>query len=94
MNDGDFDRLREKFERPSVGREAERLFLEASELILSLLAVDEAPGWEDFMDSVEGMSRRKVNRLLGGDREMTLRDLATLGYALGVRFTLHWEKIR
>jgi transcriptional regulator with XRE-family HTH domain len=80
----DFDYLRERFDERSAGREAERLILDTTELILELMERDGVTR-KQLADRI-GKSKGHVSQLLNGDRNMTLRTLAEIGFALNRRF--------
>lgn len=64
----------------------ETLILEATEQIVGL-AQDERFG-RDALADMCGWSRRKLDALLNGDRDLTVRELSDMAYALGYTFTL------
>ena len=64
----------------------ERLILDATEAIVGLL--DEQNVSRQDLAARLGKSKGFVSQLLSGERNMTLRTLADLGYVLGRRFSL------
>ena len=64
----------------------ERLILDATEAIVGLLEEEKVSRQE--LARRLGKSKGFVSQLLSGERNMTLRTLADLGYALGQRFSL------
>jgi transcriptional regulator with XRE-family HTH domain len=64
----------------------ERLILYATETVVGLLEETKTPRQE--LARRLGKSKGYVSQLLAGERNMTLRTLADLGHALGVRFAL------
>jgi hypothetical protein len=79
-----------RFRRNRATRERliaqETLILEATERIVGL-AQDERFG-RDALADMCGWSRRKLDALLRGDRELTVRDLSDMAYVLGYTFSL------
>lgn len=67
----------------------ETLILEATERIVGL-AQDECFGHDALADMC-GWSRRKLDTLLNGDRELTVRELSDMAYVLGYTFTRSTE---
>jgi transcriptional regulator with XRE-family HTH domain len=64
----------------------ERLILHATEVVVALLA-ERGVSRQDLAHQL-GKSKGYISQLLSGERNMTLRTLADLGHALGVRFSL------
>jgi|ERR1039458_3851083 transcriptional regulator with XRE-family HTH domain len=64
----------------------ERLILDATEAIVGLLEEEKVSRQE--LARRLGKSKGFVSQLLSGERNMTLRTLADLGYVLGRRFSL------
>ena len=88
------DWLRQTTEDGQVRRlfEQERLILEATEQICQHMAKLDIQRAE-LADEL-GTSRANVTQLLSGSRNMTLRTLSDLAYALGQRATLQFEPLR
>jgi transcriptional regulator with XRE-family HTH domain len=64
----------------------ERLILHATEAIVGLL-IEQSVSRQELANRL-GKSKGLVSQLLSGERNMTLRTLADLGHALGVRFSV------
>jgi transcriptional regulator with XRE-family HTH domain len=75
-NENDYERLLAQ----------ERLILDATEAIVELL--DEQKVSRQELAALLGKSKGFISQLLSGERNMTLRTLADLGYVLGRRFSL------
>jgi len=86
------ERVAELLTRSTPGFEAERLILEATELILELME-DENVTRTELAERL-GKSKGHVSQLLNGDRNMTLRTLAEISYALGHRIRVNAEPLR
>jgi len=69
----------------------ETLILEATERIVALLQ-DQHVSRQELAERL-GRSKGHVSQLLAGDRNMTLRTLADLGYALGQTFRMSPEPL-
>ena len=71
---------------PRLAYERELLFGEAIETVAALLE-DQGISQRELADRI-GRSEARVSRLLKGGENVTLKTIADLGYALGIRFTL------
>ena len=71
--------------------EEERLILWATEEIAAAM-VDQGISRADIAEKI-GTSRANVTQLLSGSRNMTLRSLARLAHACGLRATIHLEAL-
>lgn len=69
----------------------ETLILEATERVVALLQ-DQHVSRQELADRL-GRSKGLVSQLLAGDRNMTLRTLSDLGYALGQTFRMSPEPL-
>ena len=83
---GDYDDLRSILDTRSVEFEAERLILEASELILETMEQNGVTR-SDLARKIR-KTKGHVSQLLDGERNMTLRTLAEIAYVLGYRVKL------
>ena len=83
---GDYDNLRSILDARSVEFEAERLILEASELILETMEQNGVTH-SDLARKIR-KTKGHVSQLLDGERNMTLRTLAEIAYVLGCRVEL------
>ena len=83
---GDYDDLRSILDTRSVEFEAERLILEASELILETMEQNGVT--RSYLAKKIGKTKGHVSQLLDGERNMTLRTLAEIAYVLGYRVKL------
>jgi len=81
-------RKRSDDERPPARLvyERELLFGEAIEAVASLIA-DQGITQRQLAERI-GRSEARVSRILKGGENLTLKTIADLGYALGIRFTL------
>jgi len=71
---------------PRLTYERELLFGEAIETVAALLESQEI-SQRELADRI-GRSEARVSRILKGGENTTLKTIADLGYALGIRFTL------
>ena len=71
--------------------EEERLILWTTEEIAGAM-VDQGISRADIAERI-GTSRANVTQLLSGSRNMTLRSLARLAHACGLRATIHLEEL-
>ena len=86
----DFDQLRARLKQRSLAAEAERLGIDTAELILEQLErlgvskseLAKELGWH------EGQHEGQMLHLFLDCPDMTLKDLAEVGYVLGVRFVV------
>ena len=83
---GDYDDLRSILDARSVEFEAERLILEASELILETMEQNGVTR-SDLAKKIR-KTKGHVSQLLDGEQNMTLRTLAKIAYVLGYRVEL------
>lgn len=81
-------RIQEQLEDPEVARVIEEEFLygEATDTITGLLASLQLSQKE--LATRLGVSEGRVSQIVNGSENLTLRSLAAVGWALGVRFTL------
>lgn len=83
------EQLRRAFDTPSADLDAERLVLEAAELILAEM---ERRGLSRTdLASALGKSKAHVSQILSGERNMTLRTLAEVAATLSIRVRLSVE---
>lgn len=83
------DRMRQALAKPEVRRVFEEEFLvgEATDTVAGLL---ESLGLtQRKLASRLGVTPGRVSQILSGEENITLRSLASLGWALGVRFELN-----
>lgn len=71
---------------PRLTYERELLFGEAIETVAALLA-SQGIAQRELAERI-GRSEARVSRILKGGENTTLKTIADLGYALGIRFTL------
>jgi len=71
---------------PRLTYERELLFGEAIETVAALLA-SQGISQRELAERL-GRSEARVSRILNGGENTTLKTIADLGYALGIRFTL------
>ncbi len=83
------DRTREALRNPEIRRvfEEELLVGEATDTVAGLLESLRLPRKE--LARRLGVSPGRVSQILSGKENLTVRSLAALGWALGVRFELH-----
>ncbi|MEX1004963.1 MAG: helix-turn-helix transcriptional regulator [Acidimicrobiia bacterium] len=90
MNDmSNVELLRRAFDTPSTEFEAERLVLEASEVILA--EMERTGVSRTDLARALGKSKGHVSQILSGQRNMTLRTLAEVAAALSFRIRLDIE---
>ena len=87
----DFEKTRHWLNEPSGEVEAERLILEATELVLEQM--ERANVSRTELAKLLGKSKSHVSRLLSGDRNMTLRTLAKISFALSCRVRLNLQPL-
>ena len=86
-----FDEMKHWLNEPSVEVAAEKLVLEAVELILEQM--ERANVSHTELAKLLGKSNSHVSQLLSGDRTMTLRTLAKISFALSCQVKLNLQPL-
>ncbi len=87
-----YERIAELLQRSTPDFEAERLILETTETILRLMEKEGITRAE--LARRIGKSKGHISQLLNGDRNMTLRTLAEISYALGHRIRVDAQPLQ
>ena len=85
---GDFRRLLTK---TTPGFETDKLALAVTEDLLKVAHCSNVS--REQLAARVGVSTRTVNKMLNGEKDLTLRHVATLAHVLGVRITISVEAL-